>query len=366
MPRKTPKELLQAIPLNPKTKRPFRKTPIKKDVIYGFKTPDKKIIPLKMDPQTFAKQEITQLQSLINKNHLTQPVSFTVFEKPTNKNEVYKKRTKVKIREYDKDQQKVITKEVTKKKGEPRFIYKDGKPVRKAKKLKVVFKPPKFRMVNKKRTAPKYRIIAQDFERGKFKQDVKEWRLQERSRLERLEEQILSEFIPEPTSDIQTGDEGYKSSMVTMRGKTLNHTLATMQPPDSYDSLVKQGYTSIGYTVQGTIEGEPITISAPAVPIDQYSDILNQISKSVRSTLLEKGKTFTKLKTFEDIREELRTKEDYSKKWKAVNTVQAGGRFYDMQTELNKQARGKTPDIEEIKRGDLKLQVIYSYYKGMK
>lgn len=360
--------LLKAVALNPKTHRPVRIT-TGRDVIYGYKDFNGKITPLDMLPQKYAKTETRQLQALINRNKLTTPVNTIFFEKKTNTIERYKGGEIKKERVWSPDDNKYITKESRAKKGEEKWIYKDNKKSHKAKKLKITFKPPTYRIHNGKRSKPVYRKISMEIKNGKFKKSVVDWRLQERDKFERLEDQIIAGAIQIKSSELEGATDGYKTKSIIARGATLSHTLSTIKPPDTYEGLINKGVTAIGLDAvvnfKDAGEWKSISIRLPAIDINQYSDISNILSRSIRSELLNHGKTFTKMATFKKIKEEIKkdckiNNEPYFPKWKKTGVVMSGGKVHDMTTAINK---AKSP-YDEIKRGDLKVSVTFRYYKG--
>lgn len=376
MAKKSPKKLslLEAVPLNPKTKRPIR-SPKGKDVIYGYKS-GKKIIPLDMEPQKFTKKEVKDLQSLVNRNRLTKPVSTTFFMKKTNRTEKYKGGEKVKEKIYDSKLDKYVIKTRIAKKDEEKFIYRDGKKAYKAKTLKTVFKPPTHRIEKGKRALPMYKKVDMIYTDKGYKYHTSDWRIQERGIFERKNDQILAGITKLKAKDFLGAKTGFKTEEIIIRGKTLGATLSKLRPPDSYESLRKKGIVSIGMTAHVLFKEdgkdwerlEPIDIQA--VPISQYGDLNTILSKSIRKELMSMGKIFTKLNVLQQIKQEIKAKAkkkgvSYYPAWQKVGKVFAGGKWYDMTTVINKQKRTKKNEFTEIRSGNLKVTVTYRYYTGM-
>jgi len=370
----SPKQaLLKAIPLNPKTGRPIR-TPKGKDVIYGYKDSSGKITPLDMEAQRFTKKETRQLQSIINRNKLTVPASTTFFMTKTIRVEKYVGGEKIKERVYDKNKEKYVIKTIKAKKGETKYIYRDGKKAFKAKTLKVVFKPPTHRMDKGKKAPPIYKKIDMQLTNKGFKYHTADWRLQERSTFERKNDQIIASTVKLKKMELLGAKQGFKTGTVTVRGKTLNNTLSTIRPPDGYEALKKKKISSIGMSVDVMFKEGDKWVKLPpmdiqAVPISGYGELNTILGKSIRTELMSKGKIFTKLNTMQKIKNEIKSTakkkgESYHREWQKVGKIFAGGKWHDMTTVINK-AKRKKYEFQEIKSGNLKVDVTYRYYTGM-
>lgn len=368
-----PSSLLLPLALNPKTGRPFR-SPQKKDVIYGFKTPEGKIVPLDMEPQKFTKIDFKQLSGLIKLNKLKSPPDVTFFVKRSNRIGKYKGGEKITERYFDEEKERYVIKTSKAKKGQIRYVYREGKKAYKAKTLKVVFKPPSYRIEKGKRKAPIYKKIIMKMSRGKYKQQTSDWRLQERDKFERVQDQIVASLSKLKKRELEGAAEGYKSKSIVLRGDTLASTISTIRPPHGYELLKRKGVTSIGMGVvvhfKDVGKWESFAFDIPAVELSAYPDLTNMVSREIRRELIGRGKTFTKLRTLEKIRLDIKKKakandEPYFPKWKKVGILQSGGDWYDFSAAINRMKRsGKSP-YEEIKRGDLKITVTFRYYKGL-
>lgn len=365
----SPIRLIRAVAINPKTGRLFRK-PEKKDVIYGYVLPDGRIIPMDMEPQRFAKIDYKQLGQVVKSNKLTSPPDITFFVKKTNRLERYKGGERIIERKWDSDQDKYIKKTTKAKKGQIKYIYRDGQKSHKARSLKVVFKPPSHRMEKGKRAPPVYRKVAMKFKRKKYKSFTTDWRMQERSRFERLQDQMLAVVTKLKKKELEGAKEGYKSKPIILRGDTLAATISTLRPPHSFEALKKKKITAIAMDAivhfKDEKEWKSFSLDLPGVDLTQYSDLNNMLSREIRKELLSRGKTFTKLATFDKIRTAIkarakRTQEPYFPMWRKVGRVMSGGKWHDISSAITKMRSGKSP-YQEIKRGNLKVEVTFRYY----
>lgn len=362
------KPLLKAVPINPKTGKQARVF-TGRDVIYGYKAPDGTLTPLDMEPQRYTKTEQRQLQSLINRNKIQSPPETIFFQKRTNRNDFYKGGEIRKEKILDEKTGRYKVKKIRAKKGEPRYIYENYKKGDRAKVLKVTFKPPTHRIVKGERAKPIYRKIAmRKNKQGDYKQHIDEWRLQERSKYERLQDQIMSDVTKLKKIDLEGAKGGVQIDNLVMKGKTLSHTLSTVKPPQSFEQLKKQKVSAIGMNVIVKFKDgnrwKHKSIGIPAIDLSEYSDIRNILSKNIRAELLNNGKTFTKLSTFktikENIKKDFKAKGDpYFPEWKKTGVVMSGGKVHDMTTAMNK---AESP-YDELKKGQLKLDVSFRYYK---
>lgn len=371
MAKNSPKSLLTAVPLHPKTGKVVR-SPKGKTVIYGYKAADGTITPLDMEPQRFTKMEARELQTIIKRNKIIHLPDTTFFQKPTRCNEKYSGGEKYKVKVKDPETGDMVVKIKRAKKGEQHWIYKNYKKHHKAKVLKVTFKPPTHRTVKGERKDPIYKKIEMRHSRGKYKQHTSGWRLQERTKLERLDDQILAGVTKLKKTELQDSEGGVKIDSIVMKGRTLNNTLSSIRPPQSFEKLRKQKVDGIGMDVNIRFRDgkkwRSVPITLPAVGLSEYGDLSNILSKTIRRTLLSHGKTFTKLSTFKQIKGDVKAKskakgEPYFPEWKRTGVVMSGGKVHDMTTAINKYNRTGKKEYEELKYGDLKIDVEFRYFK---
>lgn len=371
MAKNSPKSsLLQAVPINPKTGKQARGMR-GQAVIYGYKAADGSITPLDMQSQGYTKTEQRDLQRLVNRNKITAPPDTVFFQKRTTRNEKYKGGETYKEKVTDRKTGKQVIKIKRAKKGEQRYIRKHFQKVSKAKVLKVTFKPPSYRTVKGERVLPVYKKIAMKMQRGKMKQHSIDWRLMERNKLERLQDQMLAGMTKLKSKDLEGAKSGSVIENVVLRGKTLAQTLSTVRPPQSFEKLRKQGVTGIGVDVtvkfkdtDGVWKSFPVSIGA--IGLNEYGDISTILSKMIRSELFAHGKTFTKLATLKKIRgrekaNAKRTGEPYIKNWQGTQKVwDSNGKIHDMNVAFNKPSN----PYDELKQGNLKVDVTFRYYTG--
>jgi hypothetical protein len=128
-----------------------------------------------------------------------------------------------------------------------------------------------------------------------------------------------------------------------------------MLPKEDYTSLKSQGFQAVGATITGYVEGEKFILTVAGLPLSEFANLKNHLCKAIRKELMSKGKTFTKLRDYQQIKDEIYRdhKEGAYQKWKAVNTYKVDGQFFDIQTSLNKMNRGEEPAIRDIAKDGL-------------